>query len=83
MLGETFELVTPDYQFLVEKIQHLPNPTSSDYVRGKHFQKYQTHRPNVKFTGTSLLIKQMHRTHFVLEVKQPDGSQRVTEKYEL
>ena len=37
LLGETFEIVTDEFSYLSEKVQHMPNPVNASYCKGKNF----------------------------------------------
>ena len=64
LLGETYEFVTDNFEYLAEQVTHHP-PVTACYCRGiKSNYTYQTNqKSNIKFSGKSLLISQQFRAY--------------------
>lgn len=45
MLGETFEMVTEEFRFIGEKVQHIPKQISAYYMEGKHYKLTGYNKP--------------------------------------
>lgn len=80
ILGETFELVQPNFRFFAEQVSHHP-PITAFYAEGKGY--YQYGNTNVKnyFWGGSLEFKTIGLQHMYLTdtnehiiIKRPDNS---------
>lgn len=80
ILGETYELVTPNFRFISEQVSHHP-PISAYYSEGKGY--YSNANTNVKnfFWGSSLEFKCIGLQHLILTdtnehiiIKRPDNS---------
>lgn len=73
LLGETFEFVTDDFEYLAEQVTHHP-PVTACYCKGRKTNYiYQTNqKSNIKFSGKTLLITQQFRAY----VDLPDFSER-------
>jgi len=73
LLGETFEFVTDDFEYLSEQVTHHP-PVTACYCRGKKsnylFQTNQ--KTNIKFGGKNLFMTQQFRSF----VDLPDFGER-------
>ena len=73
LLGETFEFVNDDFEYLAEQVTHHP-PVTACYCRGKKnnyiFETNQ--KENIKFGGKCLLITQQFRSF----VNLPDFNER-------
>lgn len=64
LLGETYEYVTDDFEFLSEQVSHHP-PVTANYCRGRKtkYVLYNNQKTNTKFTGKSLDFHQQYRTY--------------------
>ena len=73
LLGETFEFVTDDFEYLAEQVTHHP-PVTACYCKGrKSNYLYQTNqKTNIKFSGKNLLMSQQFRAY----VDLPDYNER-------
>ena len=73
MLGETFEFVTDDFEYLAEQVTHHP-PVTACYCKGlKSNYLYQTNqKTNIKFSGKALNMRQQFRAYIDL----PDFQER-------
>ena len=49
MLGETFEMVTDQYKFMVEKVMHVPEQINCFEMEGKDYIIRGYNKPKVKF----------------------------------
>ena len=73
LLGETFEFVNDDFEYLAEQVTHHP-PVTACFCRGKKSNYiYQTNqKTNLKFTGKNLMMNQQFRAY----VDLPDFNER-------
>lgn len=76
MLGETYELVTPDLRFVSEAVSHHP-PVTCGLCEGDGFWLFDTSETVQRFTGKSVQVTQKRSTRYRLFLK--DGT---TEEYE-
>ena len=53
LLGETYELVTPNYRLIAEQVSHHP-PISACYIQGDGYTFEQCCVPKIKFKGNSM-----------------------------
>jgi hypothetical protein len=55
LLGETYEFVTEDIEFLSEQVSHHP-PVTANYCKGKksNYKIWNNQKTNTKFRGKSL-----------------------------
>ncbi len=74
LLGETFELVTPEFKFISEQVSHHP-PVTAFFCEGKEYSVWSNNRPKTKFTGKNVTFTQMY--NFYVEFPQ------YGEKYEI
>jgi hypothetical protein len=76
VLGETYEMVTDDFEFISEQVSHHP-PLTANFCRGKksNYTFWNNQKTNTKFTGKSMDFIQQYRTYIEL----PDHS----ETYEI
>lgn len=68
MLGETYELVEEDKEFIAEQVSHHP-PISASYCRGlkQNWAIWTNHKTNSKFTGKYLEFYQQYRIYIELK----------------
>ena len=59
LLGETYEFVNDDFEYLSEQVSHHP-PVTACYTRGKksNYILWSCQKTNINFNGKNLLIKQ-------------------------
>ena len=68
LLGETYEFVTDDFEFLSEQVSHHP-PVTANYCRGKK-TKYilqNNQKTNTKFSGKCMDFHQQYKTYIDFE----------------
>jgi hypothetical protein len=55
ILGETYEFVTDDFEFISEQVTHHP-PITANFCRGKksNYTIWNNQKTNTKFTGKSM-----------------------------
>ena len=55
LLGETYELITDDFEFLSEQVSHHP-PITAAYCRGKksNYVYWTNQKTNTKFNGKGI-----------------------------
>ncbi len=80
MLGETYEVITPDFRFMAEQVSHHP-PVSAFYLEGPGYQMSGDTVVNSFFKGTSLEFRAVGLNHLILTqtkehflFKRPDNS---------
>lgn len=73
LLGETFELINDNYEFLSEQVSHHP-PVSANYARGKksNYIYWNNQKTNTKFNGKGMDLTHQYRTY----VDLPDFKER-------
>ena len=64
LLGETFELVSPDFKFLAEQVSHHP-PISAFHCESEQYEFWGNNSIKTVFWGKSLECKPMSKTHFI------------------
>ena len=76
LLGETYEFLTDDLEFLSEQVSHHP-PVTANYCKGRKtkYVLWNNQKTNTKFTGKSLDFHQQYRTYIYFE--------DLDEKYEI
>ena len=66
MLGETFELVTPAYEFISEQVSHHP-PISAFITKGRSgYIHYSNNFVKVSFNGKNIVINNVCRSYIEL-----------------
>ncbi|CDW78336.1 oxysterol-binding protein [Stylonychia lemnae] len=80
ILGETYELIQPNYRFFCEQVSHHP-PISAFYAEGKGYYTYGNTNVKNSFKATSLEFKAIGLQHMILTegnehiiIKRPDNS---------
>lgn len=80
LLGETYEVVTPDFRFVAEQVSHHP-PVSAFFFDGPGYQMSGDTVVNSFFKGTSLEFRAVGLHHVILTetneqllFKRPDNS---------
>ncbi len=63
LLGETFEFVTPKFQYLAEQVSHHP-PITACYCRGKDYTWYTNSTTNTSFNGKMLKVTNVYRQYY-------------------
>lgn len=73
LLGETYEFVNDDFQYLAEQVSHHP-PITACYCKGKksNYVYFTNQKTNIKFSGKSLLMRQQYLAY----VDLPDFNER-------
>ena len=66
ILGETYEYVTDDLQYLAEQVSHHP-PVTACYCRGKAYSYHTNQKTNTKFSGKTLYFNQQYRVYVDLD----------------
>ena len=68
ILGETYELVTDEIEYLSEQVSHHP-PITAIYCRGKktNYVLSNLQKTNTKFTGKFMEFHQQYRTYIEFE----------------
>lgn len=79
-MGETYEIITPDYRFVAEQVSHHP-PVSAFFFEGPGYQMSGDTVVNSSFKGTSLEFRAVGLNHIILKetndyilFKRPDYS---------
>lgn len=79
-MGETYEIITPDYRFVAEQVSHHP-PVSAFFFEGPGYQMSGDTVVNSFFKGTSLEFRAVGLNHIILTetndhilFKRPDNS---------
>ena len=80
LLGETFELVTPDYRCIMEQVSHHP-PIGALHTQGKNFILEKTIDCKIKFTGKALTVNDVTDHYFKLFPPSLKGHLIIGETY--
>jgi hypothetical protein len=64
ILGETYEYVTDNFEFISEQVTHHP-PITANYCRGRksNYKFWNNQKTNTKFTGKSMDFIQQYKTY--------------------
>ncbi len=80
LLGETYEIIQPNYRFISEQVSHHP-PVSAFYLEGNGYNMTADTVVTNSFKGTSLEIRAVGLAHINLTetgehitFKRPDNS---------
>lgn len=65
MLGETYELVTPNYRFFSESVSHHP-PIACTNCQGDGYEIYQTVVTKMSFTGKAVKVSDQYPSYIEL-----------------
>jgi oxysterol-binding protein 1 len=81
LLGETFELVTPNFKFIAEQVSHHPPITAFECQGNSGYKVWSNNRAKTKFTGKSLNLIPIYKVYVELlpfnekyEIQQPTVS---------
>lgn len=74
LLGETFELVTPEFRFYSEMVSHHP-PILSVNGQGKNYEMNFTSDCEIKFTGKKVVCMDKNDREIILTL--PDGTKEL------
>lgn len=68
LIGETYEFVNNDMEFLSEQVSHHP-PVTANFCRGKNanYKLWNNQKTNTKFKGKSLDFTQQFKTYIEFE----------------
>lgn len=78
LLGETYELVTPDFRFINETVSHHP-PINCCKCDGPGFELFIVSETSQRFTGKQVQVTEKRPVQYKLFLK--DGSSEVIEGY--
>lgn len=77
LLGETFELVTPKFQFIAEQVSHHP-PITALHCEGKSgYTLWSCNRGRTKFNGRNVTISPYYKYYIEM------GPRHNNERYEI
>jgi len=78
LLGETFELVTPNFKFIAEQVSHHPPVSAFECQGTSGYKVWSNNRAKTRFTGKSLNLIPVYKVYVELpahnelyEIQQP------------
>lgn len=75
LLGETYELVTPDFRMISEAVSHQP-PVTAFELEGPGFKLFRCAESSQKFNGRQVKVIQQNCAEITLDVKGGIGQER-------
>ena len=75
LLGETYEMVTPEFRMIVETVCHHP-PITALHVEGEGYEMTLTSQVSIMFTGKRIIGKENGSCDITLHL--PSGPEKYT-----
>ena len=82
LLGETFEVVTPEYRAISEQVSHHP-PMAALYCQGENYTLSRLSCASVKFTGKAIWITDTNKSYVTLKPKALKDQIQESEAYTI